>query len=173
MMHLLLLGDSLIAEHDWQSRMPSYRVYNHGTPGIMTSDLLRALPEIKEQVPFADIVLVMVGTNDLLTGNFEFVHALKKLFIQLVHDYPMAEVIGNSLFPMYLPHLPNNTIDSLNTHIEAITMQTGSCYLDAHKRFLNNEKPMFQDDGVHLTREAYEIWIRTFLEHIAFLVDDE
>lgn len=173
MMQLLLLGDSLVADHDWQSRIPANRVYNFGTPGIMTSDLLRTLPEIKDQVPIADIVLVMVGTNDLLTGNFEFVHTLKKLFIQLIHHYPMAEIIGNSLFPMYLPHLPDNTIESLNTHIEAITMQTGTCYLNAHKRFLVTEEPMFQDDGVHLTEKAYEVWTRTLLEHIAFLIDDE
>jgi lysophospholipase L1-like esterase len=173
MMQILLLGDSLVAENDWQSRMPSYRVYNFGTPGIMTSDLFQDVPEIKNQVPTADIVMVMVGTNDLLSGNFEFVHALKKLFILLNHHYPMAEIISNSLFPMYLPHLPDNTIENFNKHIKLISMQTGTFFLNTYNRFINADKHMFQDDGVHLTRAAYEIWTRALLEHIAFLVDDD
>jgi len=32
---------------------------------------------------------------------------------------------------------------------------------------------IFQEDGVHLTAAAYEIWTRALLEHIAFLVEDD
>lgn len=173
MTHILLIGDSLVADHDWQSRMPGYKVHNLGVPGVMTSDLLSSLPQIKQQVKHADLIMIMIGTNDLLTGNFDFVHTLKRIFVQLSHDYPMAEILANSLFPMNLPHLPYNTIQSLNCHIEAITMQTGCCFLDTHKRFINSSTPLFQDDGVHITSGAYEIWTRALLEYIAFLIDSD
>jgi lysophospholipase L1-like esterase len=173
MTRLLLLGDSLIADHDWQSRMPSYKVTNLGVPGAMASDLLAALPDIKKQAKYADVIMVMVGTNDLLSGNLEFINTLKKIFVQLNHDFPAAEILVNSLFPMQLPDMADYTIPNLNCHIEAFTMQTGCCFLDTHRRLSDSDQPIFQEDGVHLTAEAYEIWTRALLEHIAFLIEND
>jgi lysophospholipase L1-like esterase len=173
MTQILLLGDSLIADHDWQSRMPSYKVKNFGVPGVMASDLLAALPDIKNQAKYADVIMVMVGTNDLLNGNSEFINTLKKIFVQLSHDFPTAEILVNSLFPMQLPNMEDYTIPNLNCHIEAFTMQTGCCFLDTHRRLIDSDQPIFQEDGVHLTEEAYEIWTRALLEHIAFLIEND
>lgn len=173
MTHIILLGDSLIADNDWQSRMPSYKVYNFGYPGEMASGLFASLTEVKEQAPYADVIMVMVGTNDLLTGNFDFMHTLKKISLQLSRDYPNAEILFSSLFPMELPHLPSDTIANLNSRIEALAMQTGSCFLDTHHRFAVSDKQIFQEDGVHITDAAYEIWTRSLLEHIAFLIEND
>lgn len=173
MTEILLLGDSLIADNDWQARMPSYKVTNLGVPGARTSDLYVALPAIKEQVGHADIITIMVGTNDLLAGNFAFINTLKKIFVRLNKDFPTAEIIVSSLFPMELPDEPDYTIPNLNSHIEAFTMQTGSCFLDTHSRFINSNQPIFQEDGVHITKEAYELWARALLEHIAFLLEND
>lgn len=173
MIQVLLLGDSLVADHDWQSRMPSYKVHRFGYPGEITIGLLGALPGIKRRVNSADIVMVMVGTNDLLSGNHDFIEPLKEISIQVNRNYPTAEVLFCSLLPMPLPHLPDNTITGLNDRIRAMTMQTGGCYLDTHQRFISSDKQIFQQDGVHLTEAAYEIWTRTLLEHIAFLIEDD
>lgn len=173
MTQILLLGDSLVADHDWQSRMPSYKVVNFGVAGSMAADLLSSLLEIKQQTPYADVIMVMVGTNDLLTGNFAFITTLKKIFVQLNHDFPTAEILGNSLFPMKLPHISEQTIAKLNSHIEAFTVQTGCCFLDTHRRLSDTDQPIFLADGVHLTEAAYEIWTRALLEHIAFLIEND
>ena len=173
MTQILFLGDSLVADYDWQSRMPSYKVTNLGVPGALTADLLSSLPDIKQQVKYADVILLMVGTNDLLSGNFEFINTLKKIFVQLSHDFPTAEVLVNSLFPMELPHMSDYTIANLNSHIEALTMQTGCCFLDTHSRFSDSDQMIFQEDGVHITETAYEIWARALLEHIAFLIEND
>jgi lysophospholipase L1-like esterase len=173
MTQIILLGDSLIADNDWQSRLPSYKVYNFGYPGEMASGLFASLTEVKEQAGSADVIMVMVGTNDLLTGNFDFINTLKKISIQLNRDYPNAEILFSSLFPMELPHLPNDTIPDLNSRIEALAMQTGCCFLDTHRRFVDSDKQIFQEDGVHITDIAYEIWTRSLLEHIAFLIEND
>lgn len=170
---ILLLGDSLVADFDWQTSMPHYKVHNFGVPGDMASDLLTALPEIKKQVSYAEIIMIMIGTNDLLTGNYDFLHTMKKILVQLVQIYPSSEILVSSLFPMELPHLPENTISSLNTHIEALTMRTGCCFLDTHNRLSAAAEDIFQDDGVHITRTAYEIWRRMLTEHVAFLLEDD
>ncbi len=173
MTQLLLLGDSLVADHDWQSRMPSYKITNLGIPGIMAADLLASLPEIKNQVQHADVIMIVVGTNDLLAGDFEFINTLKKILVQLNHDFPTAEIVVNSLFPMQLPDTPDYMISNLNCQIEAFTMQTGCCFLDSHTRLSNSDQPIFQEDGVHPTEAAYEIWTRALLEHIAFLIEND
>jgi lysophospholipase L1-like esterase len=173
MTQVLLLGDSLIAYHDWQSRMPSYQVTNFGAPGATTSDLFASLPAIKQHVGTTDVITIMVGTNDLLSGNYEFINTLKKILVQLSRDFPTAEILVSSLFPMELPHMSDHTIPNLNSHIEAFTMQTGCCFLDTHSRFSDSTRPIFQQDGVHITEAAYEIWARTLLEHIAFLIEND
>ncbi|MGB3224659.1 MAG: GDSL-type esterase/lipase family protein [Desulforhopalus sp.] len=173
MTQILLLGDSLVADHDWQSRMPSYKVTNLGVPGAVASDLLTSLPDIKQQVKHADVIMLMVGTNDVLNGNFDYINTLKTIFVQLNHDFPMAEILVNSLFPMQLPHMSDNTITNLNSHIESFTVQTGCCFLDTHSRAGDSKEPIFLEDGVHLTDAAYEIWTRALLEHIAFLIEND
>jgi lysophospholipase L1-like esterase len=85
----------------------------------------------------------------------------------------MAEILVNSLFPMQLPHMSDYTITNLNSHIESFTVQTGCCFLDTHSRLNESKEPIFLEDGVHLTDAAYEIWTRTLLEHIAFLIEND
>jgi lysophospholipase L1-like esterase len=173
MTKILILGDSLVADHDWQARMPSFKVENLGVPGATASDLLASLPNIQTRAAGAEVIIVMIGTNDLLSSNDDFLVQLKNILITLSHDYPAAEILVNSLFPMELPSLPQNSVSSLNTHMEAITMRTGCCFLDVHKRFSGSDKQLFQEDGVHLTDAAYAVWERALLEHIAFLVEND
>jgi lysophospholipase L1-like esterase len=173
MTKILILGDSLVADHNWQARMPSFKVDNLGVPGATAADLLASLPTVKTRGAGAEVIIVMIGTNDLLTGNDEYLVQLKNILVELSHDHPTAEILVNSLLPMDLPHLPYNSISSLNTHIEAITMRTGGCFLDIHRRFVASDKQLFQEDGVHLTAAAYAIWERSLLEHIAFLVEND
>ena len=173
MTKLLLLGDSLLADHDWQKRLPTYKVENLAVPGAQAADLLASLATIKTRSQGADIVVVMIGTNDLLQDNDLYLQQLKQILVTLHNDHPAAEILVNSLLPMQLPHLPDNAVSSLNHHIEALTMRTGCCFLDLHKRFLGTAKPLFQEDGVHLTPAGYAIWERALLEHIAFLIEND
>ncbi len=173
MTKILILGDSLVADHDWQACMPFFKVDNLGVPGATATDLLASLPDIITWIASSDVIVVMIGTNDLLLGNDNFVTQLKNILIQLSHNCPTAEILVTSLLPMDLPNLPHNSVVSLNTRVEAITMRTGCCFLDIHKRFVGSDKKLFQEDGVHLTTTAYALWERALLEHIAFLVEND
>lgn len=173
MIQVLLLGDSLVADHNWQTRMPGYKVTNLAMPGAVAADLLSSLESIPSQYPQVDVIMIMIGTNDLLSGNLNFPQTTKEIIVRLRQHYPLAELLISTLFPMELPHLPYNTIPDLNASLEALTMQTGSCLLDTYQRFFGASGQLFKDDGIHITDSAYEIWGRTLLEHIAFLVEDD
>jgi lysophospholipase L1-like esterase len=173
MVEILLLGDSLVADNNWQRRMPRYKVINMGEPGAIASDLLGSLAETKKKQPHADVVMVMIGTNDLLCGNQNFIKTLREISLQLAKNYPLADTLISALFPMNLPQLPGDTIAQLNAQIRTASTETGSIFLDTHQRFVQSTERIFQDDGVHITEDAYEIWARMLLEHIAFLVDED
>lgn len=169
----LLLGDSLIADNDWQPRMPQFTLHNLGVPGANTRDLLMSLSGLKNQFSKAGIIMVMTGINDLAVGNYRFTENLKKIVVTLSHEYPAAELLVNSLLPIQLPHIGLSAIPLINDTIAGICRLTGSCYVDIFSRFQQTEGELFQDDGIHLSTKGYELWARTVLEHIAFLVEDD
>ena len=174
MYKILLLGDSLVADYDWQAHLSSYQVRNFGVPGATSTELLASLPIIRTRADSADIIMIMIGTNDLLSGREELVvENLKSIIVQLRQDFPTAEILVNSLLPMSLPHLAAEAVENLNSHIEALAAKTGCCYLNTHDRFLRSDKQLFQEDGVHLTAAAYSLWARAFLEHLAFLIEKD
>lgn len=168
-----MLGDSLVAGFDWQKRIPNFTIRNCGVPGATTHELLQAISALKSHYNSAQLVMIMIGTNDLVMENYSFIEDLTKIIVFLTHNYSGAEVLVNSLLPTQLPHLGKNAIASLNTQIEAICMKTGSCYVDVYSRFIQAEGPLFQADGIHVTETGYELWSRTVLEHIAFLLESD
>lgn len=169
----LLLGDSLIADNDWQPRMPQFTLHNMGVAGANTRDLLMSLSDLKKQFPKAGIIMVMIGTNDIAVGNYRFTENLKKIAVTLSHEYPGAEILINSLLPIQIPGTGLSAIPLLNDTISGICRLTGSCYVDIFSRFEQSQEGLFQEDSVHLTTKGYELWARTVLEHIAFLVEDD
>lgn len=169
----LMLGDSLVADYNWQQRFNNFTIHNCGVPGATTHELLQSLPRVKAHCPSAELLLVMIGTNDIFMENYVFIEDLKKVIITLTREYPKAELLVNSLLPMQLPHLGKNAVASMNEQIHTACRETGSCYVDVYSKFIQDGGDLFQRDGVHITETGYELWARTLLEHIAFLVEND
>jgi lysophospholipase L1-like esterase len=169
--NFLFLGDSLIADFDWQARMHHFKVLNYGIPGETVQGLKNRISSITEDVNTPELILLMIGTNNLIIEDYSFLEPLRQITIQLTSHYPSAEVITNSLLPCQLPWLNLNTLQRINGSIEAMTQQTGSCYLDMFSKFKPNSD-FFQNDGIHLTPKAYDLWSKSILEFVAFLIED-
>lgn len=169
--NFLFLGDSLIADFDWQARMQHFKVLNHGIAGETVQGLLNRIPSIGTKVDNPELILVMTGTNNLIIEDYSFLEPLREITIQLTSQYPTAEVIINSLLPCQLPWVPLNVLQQINQSIEDMTQQTGSCYLDMFSK-LKPTTDFFQDDGIHLTPMAYDLWSKSILEFVAFLIED-
>lgn len=169
----LMLGDSLVAGYSWQKRIPQFTIKNCGVPGATTHELLTALPRLKAYYSGSRLIMVMIGTNDLVMENYGFIEDLKKVVIFLTQNFPGSELLVNNLLPLQLPHLAKDAITRINTLIESICRTTGCCYVDVHSRFIQANGQLFQADRVHLTEEGYEVWARTLLEHIAFMLESD
>ena len=149
-------------------------VHNCGVSGSTAQDLLDSLPELCRRIPSPLAILITIGTNDALAQRYDFVDTIRQIIIQISKDFPTAEILITSLLPMKLPFLAEDTIVRLNSEIETVSIQTGCCYLDIYKKFLQaKDLELFQEDGVHLTRRAYEIWTRTLLEHMSLLLEND
>lgn len=167
----LFLGDSLIADFDWQTRMHHFRVLNHGIAGETAQGLRNRIPSIIEQIASPQLILVMIGTNNLVIEDYRFLAALRQSVILLTAQYPTAELIINSLLPCQLPWIEEDTLRRINRSIDNLTRETGSCYLDMFNK-LQPGSNYLQEDGIHLTPKAYDIWAKSILEFVAFLIED-
>ncbi|MBU1233218.1 MAG: hypothetical protein KKD01_06025 [Proteobacteria bacterium] len=168
----LFLGDSLIADFNWQERMPHFQILNYGIQGETVQGLLNKITSITGTVKNPELILVMIGTNNLIIEDYNYLESLRQIIIRLTSHYPTTEVITNSLLPFQLPWLSLEALEQINKQIETLTLQTGSCYLDMYSKFKPNSD-FFQRDGVHLTAKAYDLWSKSILEFVSFLVEDD
>ena len=153
--------------------MPLFRVHNHGVQGENVQDLLNRLPAIEEEVASAEIILVMIGINNIIGEDYTFIDQLRKIIIRLRKKYPHADIIINSLPPIKVELLVDDAITHLNQNIEEVTRQTGCCYLSNFAKAEEKGLEIFQEDGIHLTGDTYEVWARSILEYVAFLLEDD
>lgn len=168
----LMVGDSLVAGFSWQKRLPSFGVTNLGIPGLTTAELLSSLPQFQLRCPATELILVMIGTNDLLMGRPDFLDDLKKIVIWLSKAYPAAEILVNGLMPIQCPH-DREQLVGINQTIAGICRETACCYVDVYSRFTQSDLELFEMDGVHLTTSGYELWARTLSEYIAFIMEND
>ncbi len=168
----LFLGDSLIADFDWQTRMQHFEILNHGVPGETAQGLRNRIPTITKDLAPPELILIMIGTNNLIIEDYSYLDTLRQITVQLTTLYPTAEVITNSLLPCQLPWVTIDTLERINKATEAMTRQTGSCYLDMFNKFKPNSD-FFQSDGIHITPKAYDLWSKSILEFVAFLIEDD
>lgn len=168
----LFLGDSLIADFDWQTRMQHFEILNYGVPGETAQGLRNRIPTITKNLAPPELILIMIGTNNLIIEDYSYLDTLRQITVQLTALYPTTEVITNSLLPCQLPWVTIDTLERINKATEAMTRQTGSCYLDMFNKFKPNSD-FFQSDGIHITPKAYDLWSKSILEFVAFLIEDD
>lgn len=169
---LLFLGDSLLADFNWQERITHFEVLNLSILGETAQGLLSRLPAVLQQITDPDIVLIITGTNNLLMEDYFYIDAIREIVVQLSRFYPTAEIILNSLFPLRIPWLNQAEIKRINKEVEALSLKSGCCFLDVYNKF-NNRPELFQADGIHFTESGYNLWARSILEYIAFLLEDD
>lgn len=167
------IGDSLVADFDWQSRIPFFNVINYGIPGEVAQDLLERLPTIIDELKDPQVILLTIGTNNILNEDYDFVGTLNSIITDLSNAYPETEIIVNSLFPINIPSASQEDIVRINGEIDELSRATGSVYLNMYDRFANSNTQLFQEDGVHLNKKAYHLWSRNIMEFIAFLIEDD
>ena len=160
--HLVFIGDSLTEWYDWQERFPEYRVMNLGISGETVEELLDRRDHIRERVKDPNIVFLMSGINNILSERYDITVPYREIVRNLTTWYKGAKVVVQSLLPVDMPWINNDTIRTINRHLSEIAREHDREYLDVYSHFVDeNGKPrpgLLSDDGVHLASKGYEVW---------------
>ncbi len=169
----LFIGDYLIADFDWQKRMPHFDVHSFGLAKEKVEGFLQRLTRIEEKTPTPDIILIMTGINNVIEKDYTFVDQIRRGVIRLSNHYPEAEIIVNSLPNIKVDFLVEEAIHHLNNSMNEMTTQLGCCFLDNFATLAKSNEKIFKRDGISLTSKSYDKWARSILEYVAFLLEDD
>lgn len=157
----ILLGDSLSL---WfpQEDLPSDKLWlNQGISGDTSGGLVKRLSAFSKTKP--DVIYIMAGINDLRRGLTDetILRNHRKMLRDLRKAHPQAKIFVQSILPTRLPNIPNKRIRNINYHLAIIAKQENVRYLNLYQWFIDfrgNLREELTTDGLHLSREGYEVW---------------
>ena len=167
---LMLVGDSMIEFFDWQDRFPDRDVRNLGRSGESVEELQVRASAIVERHGAPDLVLIMIGTNNVAMENFNFLPPYEGVLETFTEAYPKATLVINSLLPMELNYLAPDTVARVNSSLKSLAASADALYLDVWSAMVDKTGQIMEDileDEVHLSLQGYRVWaaeLEKFLE---------
>ena len=170
---IAMVGDSLVDFGNWNALLPAYNILSRGIPGEYAEDLLFRL-RISRDLDGVDAILVMTGTNNIFTGEFDCTPTIEKIACHLMSTYPGTTVFLNSLVPFRLASF-NDVVTKTNTLLRQIAHKHGASYIDLHTVFEQEggEHSLFEFDGVHFSTAGYLVWARVLSDTFGRLLAKE
>ena len=162
MKNLVFIGDSLTASYNWQKRFPKYRITNLGISGEPVESLLDRRERIRASIDDPDFIFLMTGINNIAMEQYDITGPYHEIVRDLSTWYKKSVVVIQSILPVALEWISNYVIRDTNSRLEQIARDFSAEYLDVYSLFIdsngNPKNEYFQDDGVHLTDEGYDVW---------------
>ncbi|MCT1526336.1 SGNH/GDSL hydrolase family protein [Sphingobacterium hotanense] len=194
-MRHLLYSFAILSVCLFNSCRSNYQVLNKGVAGNNSSDLLaRVDKDVVANKP--DLVLMMVGTNDMVnSGKFmstqKYLDNLRSIIQKIKTGNPKVHIVVSSILPVeedYLfkrhdpskfPIKPNDKIDALNAELKKFAFDQKLDFIPLNEEFkkygsdytikeslLVNSKNYTVDDGVHPTAQGYELIGKYFAQQL-------
>jgi lysophospholipase L1-like esterase len=175
--HLTILaGDSLSLWFPPELLPEDKSWLNQAISGETSNGLLQRLNLFDQTQP--DVILVMIGINDLIHGVRDEVilDEQRQIINYLRQKHPQAQIVIQSILPhggeestwegkAKLLVIPNSRIRQLNEQLQNIARRKNVKYLNLHPLFTNQQGNLRREftDGLHLSPQGYIVW-RTALE---------
>lgn len=163
-MDILFLGDSLIEFFDWQERFPRHRVTNLGMAGEPAEGLSSRLDGIIRKYPSADLIFIMTGINNVAMEDIDILDIYREILVKLKTAYPEAGIYVNSLLPVLVEFMSDDSIQRVNNSLKKLAGENGGEYLNVYSLFVDEKgqpiKDYLLEDGVHLSNRGYAVWSR-------------
>ncbi|NJL45134.1 MAG: G-D-S-L family lipolytic protein [Leptolyngbyaceae cyanobacterium SM2_3_12] len=163
----VVVGDSLALWLPVES-LPQDRLWlNQSISGETTTHVLNRLSYFSQTRP--DRIYLMAGINDLKNGasDHEVVMNIDQILVQLRQQHPQAQIMVYSILPTRLSQLPGDRIRRVNRWIAAVASYRKATFLDMQPSFTDGQgqlRPELTTDGLHLSRQGYEVWESTLVE---------
>ena len=156
---VVLFGDSLTFEGDWNNLLTSKSILNKGTSGTTSSELTKSMRR-KVLIHHPKICFIQAGTNDIGLGIP--IPRIIANFDTLLHTMQRHHIIPVIQLVVYNNNNPqkNLTIDTLNAGLKCLIENNAIDFIDLND-FLSENKLLKKEctyDGVHFNRTAYTLW---------------
>lgn len=156
---VVLLGDSLTEEGDWETLLPGRPVSNQGYSGYTSAQLLPVAEDIAAKRP--RLVLILAGTNDIRDGHPpSWTEAnLIEILDRLHADGSSTTVLLQTLLPR--ADAPAEVV-ATNERVVAVARSRGVPLVDLHPVFDDGAgglRPADTRDDLHLSEAGYQRWV--------------
>ena len=155
---VVLLGDSITEEGDWERLLPGRPVVNQGHSAFTSEQLIPVAAEVVRGRP--RMVVVLAGTNDIRDGHgpeWTVVH-LGGLLDELAAGSPETTVVLQTLLPR--ADAPTEVVATNDALVE-LARDRGVTLIDLHPHFDDGTgalRPAETRDGLHLSEAGYRRW---------------
>lgn len=157
--NILLIGDSLLAQENWNRSLSRNDLKNDAFGGAITQQILWNI-ERGELVSNPKIVVIDGGINDLLSGvptqrifsNYQkIIEVLRKRNIKIIAHLILYTVDNEDV---------NKEVFVLNYLLKEYFESQKIEFIDMNLQLSDSKKlkSNFSIDGIHLKKEAYKIW---------------
>jgi lysophospholipase L1-like esterase len=154
---IVMLGDSITAEADWNRLLPDHPLVNEGHPGFTTAQLVTVAERVAAADPAA--VVVLTGTNDIRDGHPAT--WTREHLEQLIDRFE----VGSTTTIIVQTVLPRAdapaAVQQVNAEIRDLAARRGVRLLDLYETFDDGAGALRSHetyDGLHLTVDGYERW---------------
>ncbi len=169
---ILFIGSSSIVMWKTDEDFPDLNIINRGFGGSQTSDSVQYADRIA--IPYAPrLVVLYAGDNDIAAGKFpeEVFEDTKTFFALIHHALPETRILYIAIKPSISRWNRVEKMRATNSLVRAYTeTDTRLQFVDVDTPMLGEDgqprAELFLDDGLHLTREGYDLWnaiIRPYL----------
>ncbi|MBM4253342.1 MAG: hypothetical protein FJ146_15340 [Deltaproteobacteria bacterium] len=169
---VLLLGDSITQGWElnhvaWDQEMkgiPQQKVLNAGISSDRIEHILWRVENGLLASSKPKVCVLMAGINNLALATPETIAGgIAKLIDAIKQRSPQTKVLVLGVLPsgQEADHPRRSKIRAINSLLVQVAAASGSEFLDTGSRFLSPDGTLPETvsfDGVHLTRQGYEIW---------------
>ncbi len=162
--NILLIGDSLLAQENWNILLGRDDVKNEAFGGAITQQILWNI-ERGQLNSKPKLVILNGGINDLLSGV-----PVQRVFENYMKIIETLKAHNIKIIPCCVVNIEDNEeinskVTALNILLKDYFQQQEIAFIDLNLLLENNHN-FYQADGIHLNKNAYQIWAK---ELIGFL----
>ncbi len=178
---IVFLGNSLTEYNDWSVMFGDQHLKNRGIEGDNTIGILKRLEEVLSSRPRK--IFLEIGINDVLGyshgyplpenyGDERILTNYEEIIVQIKKQSPGTLLFLQNILPVSEERSRagnyNERIKNLNQSLESLSKKYQCTYIDLYQGFeeRGSLKRAFTYDGIHITKEGYEVWKKKIEKYV-------
>lgn len=167
---IVFIGDSLVANGQFQDAFPDVSVCNLGSYGDRIVNVRSRISTVSSLHPSK--IFICCGVNSLACRNLKTCkYQYKKLVTECAKQIPNAKIFICSVLPVAnvkKPYCDNSKIRNFNQYLRSLSQSNKLTFIDLYSAYAQNDflPKKYTQDGLHLTPSSYAVWYKLIREYV-------